>query len=369
MNLEDIARMAGVSRSTVSRVINNDPRVSDAVRQRVQEIIEQSHYHPNAAARSLASRKTRIIGLLIPQEIHTIFVDSWFSSLITGCVQACRELDFSFMLMMEPSYEPEAVERVVHRTVRGHHLDGLVISSSFIDDILVHRLTEEQFPHVLIGRDANNAASYVDVDNRGASRHAVRHLLGHGRERPAMIAGPASMVAANDRRDGFLDVVREAGIDPDGVPIRHVDWSQQGAYREALEILDVPQPPDAIYAASDSMAVGVMQAARSLGLDVPGDVSVIGFDDINVERAVQMGLTTIQQPLADMSRAAIQLLVSQQASSRIQPIQQVLPTRMVRRASCGCLEPGVEVLEPEVIRGTGVSNLRGSTVVQHVAAP
>jgi LacI family transcriptional regulator len=369
MNLEDIARMAGVSRSTVSRVINNDPRVSDAVRQRVQEIIEQSHFHPNAAARSLASRKTRIVGLLIPQEIQTIFVDSWFASLITGCVRACREFDLSFMLMMEPSYEREAVERVVQRTVRGQHLDGLVISSSFIDDLLVARLTEEHFPYVLIGRDATNTASYVDVDNRGATRQAVRHLLAHGRTRPAMIAGPDSMVAANDRRDGFLDAVREAGIDTIGVPIRHVDWSQQGAYREALELFDVPFPPDAVFAASDSMAVGVMQAARAVGLQVPEDVSVIGFDDINQERTVQMGLTTIQQPLAEMSRTAIQMLIAQQTSVKYQTRQYVLPTRLVRRTSCGCLEPGEEILEPDDIRGTGSPNIRGSTVVQHVAAP
>jgi LacI family transcriptional regulator len=353
----------------VSRVINNDPRVSDAVRQRVQEIIEQSHFHPNAAARSLASRKTRIVGLLIPQEIQTIFVDSWFSSLIIGCTQACREFDLSFMLLMEPTYEPEAVERVVQRTVRGQHLDGLVISSSFIDDILVSRLTAERFPYVMIGRDAHNAASYVDVDNRGASRYAVRHLLSHGRTRPAMIGGPDSMVAANDRRDGFFDAVRETGIDPAGVPVRHVDWSQQGAYREALQLFDKANPPDAVFAASDSMAVGVMQAARSCGLRVPDDISVIGFDDINQERTVQMGLTTIQQPLGDMARAAIQMLIAQQSNTKYQTIRQVMPTRLVRRTSCGCLEPGEEVLEPEWIKGTGIPKIRGSTVVQHVAAP
>jgi LacI family transcriptional regulator len=369
VNLEDIARMAGVSRSTVSRVVNNDPRVSDAVRQRVSEIIERSHYHPNAAARSLASRKTRIIGLLIPQEIETIFVDSWFASLIKGCVHACRDHDLSVMLMMELSNDLDSVERVVQRTVRGQHLDGLIISSSFVDDILVKRLSEERFPYVLIGRDHHNIANYVDVDNRGAARAAVKHLLQHGRTVPAMIAGPDSMVAANDRRDGFLDAVTEAGIDPANVPIRHIDWSQQAAYRVALELFDEGWRPDAIFAASDSMAVGVIQAVRARGLSVPEDVGVSGFDDINRERTVQMGLSTIEQPLAIMARTAVELLIAQQTEFNPEPSQRVLPTKLVRRSSCGCLEPGEELLAPDVIKGNPRFLPRDQLVVHHVAAP
>ncbi|MEJ7838882.1 MAG: LacI family DNA-binding transcriptional regulator [Thermomicrobiales bacterium] len=351
MNLEDIAKLAGVSRSTVSRVVNNDARVSNDVRARVREIIDRSNYHPNAAARSLATRRTRIVGLLIPQEVESIFVDSWFARLIQGCLRASTALDLSFMLMMEQSNNAEAVDRVVRRTIQGHHLDGIVISSSFVDDILVDRLTEEQFPYVIIGRDVQTRANFVDVDNRAASRHAVTHLLEHGRTRPAMIAGPDTMVAANDRRAGFQDALRALGFDEERVPIRHADWSQQTAFRMALELLDSPEPPDAFFAASDSMAIGVIQAIRSRGLRVPEDVNVMGFDDIDRERTTQLGLSTIEQPIDLVAATAIEMLLEQQESSQSRPLQRMLPTRLIIRTSCGCSAPDIITLPQAALAG------------------
>jgi LacI family transcriptional regulator len=347
MNLEDIARMAGVSRSTVSRVVNNDSRVSDAVRKRVLEIIAESNYHPNAAARSLAQGRTRIVGLLIPQEVESIFVDSWFARLIQGSLRACQRHDMSFMLMMEQSNNAAAVDRVIRRTVQGHHLDGMVISSSFVDDLLIERLAEMQFPYVVIGRDTGTRANFVDVDNRSASRAAVLHLLSHGRTRPAMIAGPDMMVAANDRCQGFVDAVRASDLDPNLAPIRHADWSQQAAYHETLALLDQPDRPDAIFAASDSMAIGVIQAIRQRSLRVPDDISVIGFDDIERERTIQLGLSTVEQPIDQVAATAVDMLLEQHESRQQQPLQRMLPTRLIIRSSCGCTTPGEEELLPE----------------------
>ena len=347
MNLEDIAKLAGVSRSTVSRVVNNDPRVSAAVRERVQEIIDRSNYHPNAAARSLATRRTRIVGLLIPQEIEAIFVDAWFARLIQETARACQVHDLSFMLMMEHSNDQVAVDRLVQRTIQGHHLDGLVVASSFVDDVLVARLAEERFPYAIIGRDPHSRANFVDIDNRSASRHAVVHMLNHGRTRPALIAGPRSMVAANDRMAGFFDALRLFSLDPDLVPVRHADWSQQAAFRATLELLDQPDRPDCFFAASDSMAIGVIQAIRQRGHRVPEDISVVGFDDIDRERTIPLGLTTIAQPIHKTARQAIEILLAQQDPNDTTPRQQMFPTKLIVRTSCGCTIPEVTELPSE----------------------
>lgn len=369
MNLEDIARLAGVSRSTVSRVVNDDPRVSDEVRARVSEIIERSHYHPNAAARSLASRRTRIVGLLIPQTVDTIFSDPWFPMLVQGCMNGCHDHDLSFMLMMEPSNEEESVARLLQRTVRSRHLDGLVISQSLVDDILVDCLARERFPHVLIGRDLLNQANFVDIDNRGAARDAVSHLLDHGRKRPAMIAGPQSMVASIDRLDGFRDAVREHGLDLDSVMVCFADYSQRAAYHQTIEVLNGPRQPDAIFAGSDTMAVGVIQAIRMLGRRMPDDVAVMGFDNIVSERSAQLGLSTIEQPAQGLGRTAIDSLVQQQNPNTAIPIQHVLPTRMILRTSCGCPPHSDDPIAIVEAKQTASPRVAHSSLVDRVSAP
>jgi LacI family transcriptional regulator len=336
MNLEDIARLAGVSRSTVSRVVNDDPRVSAAVRERVQAVIESHGYHPNAAARALASRRSGVFGLIIPQTFGSIYNDPWFPVFIQGCVDGCRAADISLMLLMEPSTEPDVVSRLIERFVASRNVDGLIIASSMVDDVLVARLHDRGFPYMLVGRDAQQRRNFVDIDNRGASAVAVRHLLSHGRSRPAMIGGPEAAVAALDRRQGFLDAVIEAGIEPDTVPIRSVAFSQRGAYREALTLLTADNPPDAIFAASDAMAIGVLQAARHLTIRVPDDLGIMGFDGIEPDRVAQLELSTIRQPARDLGAVAVARLVELVHGNTREPVQIWLDTELLPRHSCGC---------------------------------
>jgi LacI family transcriptional regulator len=336
MNLEDIARLAGVSRSTVSRVVNDDPRVSVAVRERVRSVIETQGYHPNAAARALASRRSGVFGLIIPQAFGSIYNDPWFPVFIQGCVDGCRASDISLMLLMEPSTEPDVVSRLIERFVASRNVDGLIIASSMVDDVLVSRLHDRSFPYMLVGRDEQQRRNFVDIDNRGASATATRHLLSHGRTRPAMIGGPESAVAALDRRQGFLDAVIEAGFDPDTVPISPVAFSQRGAYREALKLLASDVRPDAIFAASDAMAIGVLQAARHLNICVPDDLGVMGFDGIEPDRIAQLELTTIQQPARDLGAVAVARLDDLVHGKVLEPVQVWLDTRLLPRHSCGC---------------------------------
>ncbi|MBA2277930.1 MAG: LacI family DNA-binding transcriptional regulator [Chloroflexia bacterium] len=336
MNLEDVARLAGVSRSTVSRVVNGDRRVSDAARARVQLVIKEHAYHPNASARGLASRRTRIVGLVIPQVVIESFDDPWFPVVIKGALGACDDADLSMMLLMDRSLDDANATGLFGRVIHGRHLDGVVLASSTFDNPLAERLHAERFPFVLIGRSDRENWSFVDIDNRRAAAEAVSHLLGHGYRRPAMLAGPEVVIGAEDRLDGFRDAVAAAGLDGAHIPVRHLPFSQRSAYVAALDLFRASPRPDAFFAASDAMAIGVLQAARALDLRVPDDVAVMGFDDIEEGRAAQLDLSTVRQPASDLGSRAVAILASMIADPARPPVHEWLPTRLVLRGSCGC---------------------------------
>ena len=334
MNLEDIAKLAGVSRSTVSRVINDDPRVSDGVRARVKDVIARHNYHPNAAARTLASRRSQVIGLLIPEIASHVFTDPWYPILIQGCMDGCQEQDLSLMLLMESSTDPEAANRLIQRTLHAHHLDGVVVATSLVDSAETHLLAERDFPYVVIGRTPSLDASWVDIDNRAAARNATRHLLSHGRTRPAMIGGPPSIIASIDRANGFRDAVAEAGLEGE---VLHASYNQREAFNVALRLLRGPRPPDAIFAGSDVMAVGIIQAARHLDIDIPRDLGVMGFDDIQPDRVSQLGISNVRQPARELGRRAVELLSERILHAGQPHVHEWFPTELIIRSSCGCV--------------------------------
>ncbi len=337
MNLEDIARLAGVSRSTVSRVVNNDPRVSEAVRARVKAVIAEYNYHPNAAARSLASRRTRVVGLLIPGMASQIFSDPWFPVMIQGCMDGCQEQDLSLMLLMESETDPDAANRLIERMLSGRHLDGVVVATSLINPVGARLLEERSVPHVVIGRTENPEISWVDIDNHRAAYAATAHLLGHGRRRAAMLAGPASLRASLDRIAGFEQAAAEAGVP---ATVHDAEFDQRVAYDRALELLSGPDPPDAIFCASDVMAVGVVQAARRLHIAVPEALGIVGFDDIHPTRMAALGITSMRQPARELGHRAIEILGKRIERPADPPIHIELPTELSIRASCGCLHAG-----------------------------
>lgn len=341
MNLEEVARLAGVSRSTVSRVVNGDRRVSESARQRVQQVIAEHNFHPNAAARSLASRRTRIIGLLIPRAVNQIFRDPFFPILVQGAVEACTEADHHLTMLME-SAEQGGAERLFQRVIRGRHVDGLVIASSVVEDPIVAWLQADRFPFVLVGRHPRHEVSYVDVDNRAAAREAVAHLIGHGYRRIAMIAGPRNMIASIDRYAGYVTALQEAGRLPDPNLTVYSDFTRRGGYRAMNGLLaNAGCAPDAVFVASDAMASGALQALRDAGLRVPADVAVIGFDGLEDTLVSQSILSTVVQPTVDEGREAVRVLLELLDHPESAPIQRILPTHLALRRSCGC------VREPE----------------------
>ncbi|MGB9775970.1 MAG: LacI family DNA-binding transcriptional regulator [Anaerolineae bacterium] len=336
--LEEVAKLAGVSRSTVSRVVNQQPNVRPEVRERVWKVIRQTGYQPHAAARSLVTRRTRVIGLIIPQAVTTLFTDPYFPILMRGIADACNAHHYHLMLSLF-SHRRVQESRTRHdllyqQVLRSRYLDGVVVSSAPRDDPIFPRLLEDGVPFVIVGRYPHERANYVDVDNVVGARMAVEHLLRLGHERVATITGPLNMFAAQDRLEGYRQALVARGIPVDEELIAEGDFTEQGG-RAAMQRL-LPRRPTAVFAASDMMAAGAMKVLREAGLRVPEDVAVVGFDDVPLASMVEPPLTTVRQPIEQLGSMAVELLVSLLENPGGEVVHRVvLPTELVIRASCG----------------------------------
>lgn len=329
LSLEQVAKRAGVSRSTVSRVINNDPNVREDTRQRVMAIVRDLNYHPNVVARGLAAGRTRVLGLVIPRTVSTLFTDPYFPLLIQGVSAACNALDHSVMLWIaEPEYERRTIRQVLH----GGLIDGVIVASQVLDDPVVDALMKSDLPFILIGRhpDASNV-SYVDADNRNGAREMVEYLLRLGYRRLATITGPKNTIVGMDRLDGYREALRGKGIVPDPDLMVEGDFSEMGGYTATQQLL--PHNPDAIFVASDTMATGALRALREANCHVPQQVALAGFDDMSFAAHTDPPLTTVRQAIQRAGQTAVETLVDLVTHPGSPARRIILPTELVIRAS------------------------------------
>jgi LacI family transcriptional regulator len=254
--LEEIARLSQVSRSTVSRVINNDPHVSEVTRARVMAEVRRLGYQPNAVARSLAAGRTHIIGLLVPGGITTAFSDPFFPVFTQAMASTCNACDYSVMLWLtEPEYERRMVAQILGN---GLH-DGLIVSTIHLPDEITDALVGTALPFVLIGQHLREVgAHYVDVENYQGAQEMTLHLLRLGYQKIAHISGPLDTLCAQHRRKGFLDVMRARGHAVDPGLIVGGDFTEGSGYYAMLDLL--PARPDAVFAGNDLMALGALRA-------------------------------------------------------------------------------------------------------------
>ena len=236
MTLEEIARLAGVSRSTVSRVVNGDRRVSDAARTRVQDVI-RTNYHPNAPPAAWPPAACASSACSSPKAVGGLFTDPFYPILIQGTADACNAADHKLTMLMDTSADGHAVEQLYRRVIRGRHVDGLILACHTVDDPIVPALAADGIPFVLVGRHPGAKVSFVDVDSRGAAREAVAHLLGHGYRRIAMICGPPHLIASIDRHAGYVTALQEAAVPPEPSRVVFADFTQRGGHRAMQGLL------------------------------------------------------------------------------------------------------------------------------------
>ncbi len=329
--LEDIARMAGVSRSTVSRVVNNHPNVRPEVRERVWKIIHEVGYQPHAAARSLATNRTNVIGLVIPEAVSTLFTDPFFPLLIRGITDACYEHNYHLMLALFST--PAQEEDLYNRLLRSRHLDGVILASTRLDDPLVGRLLDDGIPFVSVGRHPDPRVSYVDVDNVAGARMAVEHLIRQGHRRIATITGPLNMSAGQDRLAGYRQALESRHLPVEERLIVEGDFTETGGLIAMERLLSLEPWPAAVFVASDMMAIGALRAIHQAGLRVPDDIAVVGFDDIPQASFIEPPLTTVRQPIHRLGETAVHVLVDLLNGVAVPPQRMVFMPELVIRAT------------------------------------
>ena len=299
--LEDVARVAGVSRATVSRVVRGDVQVRRDKVAKVERAVHELGYVPNNAARSLASRQTGAVALIVPEHESRVFTDPFFVSAISGVTAGLDESDKQLLLVLS---SPQDHART-RRFLRGGHADGLLVVSHHDGDLSVEVLQEAAVPVVFIGRPpAGLTAPFVDLDNTEGGRLAARHLIERGRRRIAMVCGPQDMPAAVDRREGFEKELADAGIE--SAWLSFGDFTLASGEREATALLESGTEFDALFASSDLMALGALKKLEGRGIHVPEDVAVVGFDDIASAADDTISLTTVVNPgrrLAELGAA------------------------------------------------------------------
>jgi LacI family transcriptional regulator len=331
--LEEVAALANVSRSTVSRVINNQPNVHAKTKEKVWQAIRKSGYQPNVVARSLVTRRTRIIGVIIPEAVTSLFTDPFFPLLLCGATEACNAHHYQLMLSLFTVGTDSA--EMYRRVVRNGYLDGAIVASTSLDASLIPDLLRDNIPFVSVGRHPDERVHYVDVDNAGGAQMAVEHLIRQGHQRIATITGRLDIVSAQDRLSGY----RQA-LEAQGMPVRE-ELIVNGNYTEPSGLAGMQKllkaEPTAVFVASDTMAAGALKALRAADLRVPQDIALVGFDDTPIASLVEPGLTTVRQPIQQLGLTAVEMLFERIEDLEEEPPARrlVLPTEMVIRGSCG----------------------------------
>ncbi|MFB7058508.1 LacI family DNA-binding transcriptional regulator [Streptomyces vinaceus] len=335
--LEAVAERAGVSRATASRVVNGGDGVRAHLVEKVREAVQELGYVPNPAARTLVTRRTGAVAVIIAEPEIRIFSDPFFSRQIRGISKELTAHDTQLVLLLvEDRGDYDRIERYL----AGGHVDGALAFSLHTDDPLPAITRRVGMPTVYGGRPGWTAGSgehggiaYVDADNRGGAREAVRHLLDRGRRRIAHIAGPLDQTSAVDRLDGYRDVL----LDADPALIAEGDFTAAGGAEAMAGLLERRPDLDAVFAANDLMATGALRVLRERGLDVPGDVALVGFDDAElVAETAEPPLTTVRQDIEGMGRLMAQLLLrtlNRAPGDPAVPASVVTPTSLVRRDS------------------------------------
>ncbi|MEV0636905.1 LacI family DNA-binding transcriptional regulator [Streptomyces sp. NPDC050619] len=338
--LEDVARRSGVSKSTVSRVINDEPRVRAEVVDRVREVIADLGYVPNQAARQLVTHRTNAVAVVATRPQNRLFIDPFFDCLLRGIRRELAQHGAQAVLLFLE--EPDDYARVAD-FLGGGHVDGALLFDLRPGDRLPAMIDRLGLPAVFGGRpllrdgDTVRGHAYVDGDNRGGARQAVQHLVSLGRRRIATITGPYDQEnSAVDRLAGYRDALLDASPSPD--LIERADYTREGGAKAMAALLDRCPALDAVFAASDLMAAGALQVLRERERRVPQDVAVVGFDDLaEIAETTDPPLTTIHQDVEDMGRLMARLLWARTTGSDAADAPDVssvvVPTRLVLRAS------------------------------------
>ncbi|GGM47340.1 LacI family transcriptional regulator [Longimycelium tulufanense] len=329
--MRDVAQLAGVSITTVSHVVNGTRAVADETRYRVLDAIAATGYTGNAIARSLATGGTRSLGVAI-----SLVANPYFSELIQAIEGEAARAGYTLLLV--DTHDESEVEQAAVRALRARRVEGMLLTPSpGAADTVVPELRQLKVPTVLVDRlPGAGLLDQVGPENVGATAILVEHLVDLGHRRIGLVAGAAGLTTSSERVHGYRLGLRRAGLELDEDLMASGGSAVKPAEVALRRLLSLPSPPTAVIAANNSMMVGVLHASRELGVRVGQDIAVVGYDEVEWADLVDPPLTTMAQPIADIGRTAVRMLLSRIAEPEQPPRTVRLPAKFMHRNSCGC---------------------------------
>jgi LacI family transcriptional regulator len=331
---QDVANLAGVSRTTVSLVLNDVEgiNISLETRQKVRDAAETLGYIPNATAQALATRRAKAIGLVMTRSPHHIASDTFLPQILAGLLEVVKQHKLHILI---ESVEVEHQDRVYLELARAKHIDGMILLTPRIDDAALRRLEEIDAYTVVMGKLADSNLYSVDVDNQLAARKATQYLIEIGHTRIACIANaPPSFSSAHERVLGYKDALIASGISTEDSMIRYADFDPQSGFDCMQSLLSSRHDITAVFIASDNVAMGAKAALREANLRIPDDISIMGFDDIPWAKYSDPPLTTVRLPAQKLASEACLVLMGLMRGSEPEERTLVLDTELVVRKSC-----------------------------------
>ncbi|GIN72656.1 LacI family transcriptional regulator [Bacillus sp. J14TS2] len=337
ITIKDVAKRANVAPSTVSRVIADNPRISDETKKKVRKAMKELGYHPNLIARSLANKSTSVIGIVMPESADVIFQNPFFPSVLQGLSESAHEKKYALQ-MTTGKTKDEIFDEVV-QIVQGRRVDGLVLLNSHVEDRLMSYLMNDDFPFVVIGKPYKHEERiiHIDNDNFRAAKEVTEYLLSLHHERIAFIGGDRDLVVTVDRLLGYEKALREAGIELRDSYIVHAEFLEEGGREAIVELSKLEEPPTALVVTDDLMTLGVLHTLDEMGISVPEEMSIASFNNVFLAQITQPPLTSVDINIFSLGYEAVKNLILKIENPK-EPVKRIIiPHQLVMRSSCAPL--------------------------------
>ena len=331
VTIDDIAKKAKVSVMTVSRVLNESGPVAKDTAEKIKKIVKELNYHPNLIARSLSSRKTMTIGVLIPKT-EKLFLDNYIAQILSGVTDIAQENNYRITIIPVNHSGEEKLDYSSY--IRNKLFDGLILLKAKLNDPNLSKLVDSGFPYIMVNYRKQGANyNYVDSENIKGAEIAVEHLYSKGHRKIAFVAGSMDEVNARDRLKGYKNVLKKYRLPFKDEYVIYGDFNRETAHKESKKLLDLKNRPTAIFSSDDYMALGVIEQIKNYKLSVPKDIAIVGFDNIEIGEFSKPALTTIKQPMYEIGKKSSEALLSLIKKTKKSPLRIMLKTELIVRES------------------------------------
>ena len=334
ITIKDVAHLANVAPSTVSRVIANDPRISEKTKERVRKVMEKLGYHPNLIARSLANQATRIIGLVLPCSSNGFYQNPFFPTILQGLSEGSQDMHYS--LLLSTGKTKDEIYEVVVNMVQGGMVDGIILMYSRMNDHILTYLQARSFPFVIIGKpyDFIEKITYVDNDNVLAAEQVTDYLIQLGHEKIGFIGGDMTFVMTLNRLLGYERALKRDGIVPRREYTINEDFLYEGGQAAAKKLVSIDEPPTALVISDNRMALGVVHSLREMGVQTPKEMSIVTFNHLLFSEQSLPALTSVDINIFDLGYQAAKIIIKKLQTRDTFVGSIILPHHFVERHSC-----------------------------------